>query len=125
MASLHLQLNSFRCASDYRRNALDGPCLCARTTSAGQYCGEGGITGPIAIRFHLPDDGFVTLVIEDSNGVRVRNLSRKPGSRPVTMSYGGMQPMICFGIPTLTGTVHILSRHGSFTGKLSCSRLMA
>ena len=30
--------------------------------------------GPIAIRFHLPDDGFATLVIEDSNGVRVRNL---------------------------------------------------
>jgi NHL repeat len=29
---------------------------------------------PIAIRFRLPEDGFVTLVIEDSSGRRIRNL---------------------------------------------------
>ena len=30
--------------------------------------------GPIPIRFQLPEDGFVTLVIEDLKGLRVRNL---------------------------------------------------
>src|SRR4051812_11779220 len=29
---------------------------------------------PIPIRFNLPDDGFVTLVIDGANGKRVRNL---------------------------------------------------
>ena len=29
---------------------------------------------PVPVRFHLPEDGFVTLVIEDETGQRVRNL---------------------------------------------------
>jgi hypothetical protein len=29
---------------------------------------------PVPVRFHLPEDGFVTLVIEDETGRRVRNL---------------------------------------------------
>lgn len=29
---------------------------------------------PVPVRFHLPEDGFVTLVIEDQTGRRVRNL---------------------------------------------------
>ncbi|MEI6519074.1 MAG: hypothetical protein WCO98_03410 [bacterium] len=29
---------------------------------------------PIPVKFSIPEDGYVTLVIEDSNGIRVRNL---------------------------------------------------
>lgn len=29
---------------------------------------------PVPVRFHLPEDGFITLVIEDATGKRVRNL---------------------------------------------------
>ncbi|MGI6496002.1 MAG: hypothetical protein ACOX5G_07930 [Kiritimatiellia bacterium] len=32
------------------------------------------LTPPIPVRFRLPDDGFVTLVIEDADGKRIRNL---------------------------------------------------
>lgn len=35
---------------------------------------EGQVHPPIPIRFNLPEDGLVTLVIEDSSGKRVRNL---------------------------------------------------
>ena len=55
--------------------ALDEPFRCPRPSNRRTpFPRRKPSHAPVAIRFHLPEDGFVTLVIEDSNGLRVRNL---------------------------------------------------
>jgi len=53
---------------DFARN------LNARNSGEFHYGVQSVAHAPVPVRFHLPDDGFVTLVIEDETGKRVRNL---------------------------------------------------